>query len=151
MTRFKHFLMMVLLMTFLSNFAAASTSLYCVADRLNGREKPSKNSNIEAHFEYGEELEVVGYDGDWVEVIGGETGTVFVNAQYVASSLETTKYKNISSGRVIVRDAPNGNKKKDYVKAKKTVTISAVIDNWGYIKNRGWINLDYFERVEKDD
>lgn len=150
MTRFKHFLLMVLLMTFLTSNAAASTSLYCIADRLNGREKPTKNSGVGAYFEYGEELEVVGYEGDWVEVVGGETGTVFVSAQYVASSLETTKYKNVSSGRVIVRDAPNGNKKKDYVKTKKTVTISAIIDDWGYIKNRGWVCLEYFEEVEEE-
>lgn len=99
----------VILLLILSS-SAQSETLYCTASSLNGRASPSMNARVEAHFEYGDELEVIGYNDNWIEVEGGETGTVFVSAKYVASSLEKTKYQNISGGRVIIREEPDGKK-----------------------------------------
>ena len=80
----------VVLLLILSSSAKCET-LYCTASSLNGRASPSINARVEAHFEYGDELEVIGYNDNWIEVEGGETGTVFVSANYVASSLEKSK------------------------------------------------------------
>lgn len=144
--------LLLFLSILLTTNVAAAQSLYCIADKLNGRAAPNKKAKVEAYFEYGDELEVVGYSGNWVEVIGGETGTVYVSAQYVAESMEKERYRNVSGGRVIIRKEPSVDAKScnDFVKAKKTVTISAVVDNWGYIKDRGWVCLDYFELVDND-
>lgn len=137
----------VVLLLILSSFAQSET-LYCTASSLNGRASPSINARVEAHFEYGDELEVIGYNDNWIEVEGGETGTVFVNAKYVASSLEKVKYENTSGGRVIIRESPEGKKKNDWIKANKKITISAEIGRWGYIVDRGWVDLSYFSEVE---
>lgn len=147
------FVLLLFLLTLLTTNIAAAQNLYCIADKLNGRAAPTKKAKVEAYFEYGDELEVVGYDGNWIEVKGGETGTVFVSAQYVAERMEKAKYRNVSGGRVIVRKEPCVDAKSCnvFVKAKKTVTVSAVVDNWGYIEDRGWVCLDYFEKVAKDD
>lgn len=123
-------------------------TLYCTASTLNGRAEPSKKARVEAQFSYGDEMEVVGYTDNWIEVVGGETGTVFVSAKYCASSLEKVKYQNTSGGRVIIRESPEGKKKNDWIKANKKVTISAEVDGWGYIADRGWIDLSYFNEVE---
>ena len=137
----------VVLLLILSS-SAQSETLYCTASSLNGRASPSINARVEAHFEYGDELEVIGYNDNWIEVEGGETGTVFVSAKYVASSLEKVKYKNTSGGRVIIREEPDGKKTNHWVKAGKKITISAELDGWGYIADRGWVNLSYFSEVE---
>lgn len=127
--------------------ACAEETLYCTASLLNGRAEPSKNARVEAQFEYGAELTVVGYNGEWVEVVGGETGTVFVSAKYVAASLEATKYQNVSGGRVFIREEPDGEKTNQCVKANKTITICASSNGWGYIDGRGWVDLSYFSEV----
>lgn len=129
-------------------FKSAAETLFCTASTLNGRAEPSKKARVEAQFSYGDEMEVVGYTDNWIEVVGGETGTVFVSAKYCASSLEKVKYQNTSGGRVIIRESPEGKKKNDWIKVNKKVTVSAEVDGWGYIADRGWIDLSYFNEVE---
>lgn len=143
-------LLILLLLTYrYMNFsrACAEETLYCTVSLLNGRAEPSKNAHVEAQFERGTELTVVGYSGEWVEVIGGETGTVFVCARYVAASLEDVKYQNASGGRVFIREAPGGKKTNQCVKANKIITVCASSNGWGYIDGCGWVDLSYFNEV----
>ena len=141
-------LILILLALLFLPLKSAAETLFCTASTLNGRAEPSKKARVEAQFSYGDEMEVVGYTDNWIEVVGGETGTVFVSAKYCASSLEKVKYENISGGRVIIRESPEGKKKNDWIKANKKVTISAEVDGWGYIADRGWVDLSYFSEVE---
>lgn len=148
-TKWKMILLILILLALLFlPLKSAAETLFCTASTLNGRAEPSKKARVEAQFSYGDEMEVVGYTDNWIEVVGGEIGTVFVSAKYCASSLEKVKYENTSGGRVIIRESPEGKKKNDWIKANKKITISAEIGGWGYIADRGWVDLSYFSEVE---
>lgn len=114
-------------------------------DHLNGRARPDKSSDVEARFSNGEEVEAVSIENGWVEVIGGETGTVWCKAEYLSSDNETSViYRNVSGGRVFIRDEPSG-KKTGSVKAKRKITVTRHIGGWGYMGS-GWVDLSFFEK-----
>ena len=116
-------------------------------DYLNGRSQPDKHASVEAHFDNGDQVEAVSTSGGWVEVVGGETGTVWCKAEYLSSSaLEGALYRNTSGGRVFVRSEPCG-AKTGRVEANKTVTVQNVVDGWGYI-GTGWVDLSYFSKED---
>lgn len=139
------FFILLALFIFSPSSSCSETLYVCTrGDDLNGRAAPSKSARVEAHFPNGEALEAVSYHDGWVEVIGGETGTVWCSQKYLSSSQEARKYRNTSGGRVFVRDEINGRKTGLEVRSDKVVTIYRQIDGWGYI-GTGWVDLTYFE------
>ena len=126
-------------------------TLYVNVSELNGRAKPSKNSSIEAIFDRGMDLYAIELNSNgWVEVKGGETGTVWCKAKYLSNYLGTRKWKNISGGSVNMRENPCANSKRvGKIKDGRTMRISAEVFGWGYIKDQGWVDLSYFEMVEE--
>lgn len=110
---------------------------------LNGREHPNKHSAVTMRLYCGDEVEIVGVKDGWIEIIGGESGTSFVDAHYVSETNEEFKATNTSGGRVRIRGDIDG-KAIGYVKAGRTVTVTRVISGWGFIGS-GWVDLTYFE------
>lgn len=126
------------------------TIMYVCVDEgsfLNGRAEPSRYSEATMRLYNGYEVEVVGSSGDWLEIVGGESGTSFVKAEYISEFKEPVEYVNVSGGRVFIRDGIEGKTTGKVVKAKKTVRVTIVMNNWGYIGS-GWVNLKYFEPKE---
>lgn len=131
-------------------FSCLSESHYVMISEgtyLNGREKPSKKSFITMRLFRGDTVDVIGFSGDWAEVIGGESGTSFVKAKYLSTVLEQAKYKNISCGRVKVRKEPVSGSIAAWIPTDKIVTVHAIVSGWGRIRS-GWIDLSYFERLD---
>lgn len=115
------------------------------AKLLNGRSAPRKTASIEARFDFDDILEPTGAwsnDWKWVEVIGGETGTVWVYISYVS---ERTHYTvtNEKHNCVKIRKSPVNGRVVGYVKKGRSVDIEQKIGNWGKTK-KGWVDLDYF-------
>lgn len=112
---------------------------------LNGRSAPRKTASVEARFDYGDILEPTGeWSGDykWIEVNGGETGTVWVYISYIS---ERTHYTvtNEKHRKVKIRRSPVNGKIVGYVKKGQSIDIEQKIGNWGKTK-KGWVDLDYF-------
>lgn len=110
---------------------------------LNGRERPSRDSEVVMRLYNGDEVQIVGVVDGWIEIVGGESGTSFVDAHYISEIDEPFEATNDSGGRVRIREDIDG-KAIGYVKAGKTVTVTRVISGWGYIGS-GWVDLTYFD------
>ena len=129
----------------INNAIAESTTLVVTVDELNGRAEPTTKSSVEMRLYKDDEVTFVSYNDGWVEIIGGETGTVFCKAEYLSEKdANLGTYKNTSGGRVHVRDSIGG-KRIGSISANKNVEVSSIILNWGYIGN-GWVDLQYFEQ-----
>lgn len=105
---------------------------------------------MEARFDYGDILEPTGVwskDHKWIEVAGGETGTVWVSINYVS---ERTHFqmKNEKHGKVKIRKWPVNGRVSGYVRKGQTITIEQVIFGWGKTKY-GWVELAYL--IEEED
>lgn len=131
---------------FFPSVGSSETMYVCTkGDDLNGRAAPDKNARIEARFSNGEAVEAVSYRSGWVEVVGGETGTVWCSEKYLSSSQEAVKYRNTSGGRVFIREEIDGRKTGLEVRSDRVVTVRRQMNGWGYI-GAGWIDLDFFEK-----
>lgn len=132
---------------------AYEETLYVIVTELNGQECPNTKCSVEARFERGEMLAPIQLSNSgWVEVIGGETGTVWCKAEYVSESEVIRKWKNISGGSVNLRANPSLEARKvGRIKHGRTMRISAEVFGWGYIKDQGWVDLEYFELVETNE
>ena len=129
--------------------SALGNQLYVTATELNGRSQPNKHSSIECRFSRGDTVETTGVisnDGGWVEVIGGETGTVWCSADYLSETRDSAKYVNTSGGRVRLRKTPEG-KFVGWVQTNEQITVARIVNGWGYIKDKGWVDLQYFYQV----
>ena len=105
---------------------------------------------MEAIYDFGDRLEPTGewsYDRQWVEVVGGESGTVWVNAKYVSEEWGVFIYRNTENGRVKIRKKPVDGKVVGYLGRNRTVEIDRVVLGWGHCK-RGWIDMGYLEKEE---
>lgn len=117
---------------------------------LNGRTRPTKKSTIEARFDQGDELIPTGIWSDdykWVEVYGGESGTVWVHTDYVSETTSSVIYMNESYKQVKIRSKPIAGKVRKYLKKGKDITITQIILGWGKC-SKGWIDLEYLEESE---
>ncbi len=123
------------------------------ADLLNGRALPTKKAHIEARFDFGNYIQPTGSwskDRKWVEVKGGETGTVWVRADYVTEVYGIFEYRNTADGRIKIRKKPVDGKLAGYLGKGKKVIITQIVLGWGRCK-RGWINMEYLERINDDE
>ena len=125
--------------------------LYVVADVLNGRAHPTKKAPIEAVYDYGDQLIPTGKlsrDKEWVEVLGGESGTVWVHVNYVSERFAEFLVVNANNGKVKIRSKIGGGKVKGYVKHGREIWIDRVVLGWGHTFKGGWVDLDYFVEEE---
>ena len=139
-------LLLVSLLVALGEPAGAESVYVVIRDGtyLNGREHPSTKAHITMRLFNGDKLEVVSFNGEWVEVVGGESGTSFVKAEYLSEVKNPVSYINISGGRVRVRKSPFSNQAVSWIKSGQTVTITRQILGWGYTHG-GWVDLSYFQ------
>ena len=115
---------------------------------LQGRSTPSTKGQVEARFMRGDALEVVEYGGEWIRVIGGESGTVWVYGDYVRASepdAEPTTYTVTGNGRVHVRQTPEPDGAHvRWAEVGEAVTVYGMAGGYAQIDG-GYINADYLE------
>ena len=120
--------------------------LYVKADLLYGREWPTKKSQVMAYLDFGDAVQPTGNiskDCEWVEVIGGENGTMWVCAAYVSERFTEFTVTNENNGPVKIRSKMGGKGKvKGYVRNGKSIEIDRVVLGWGHC-SRGWVDLEY--------
>ena len=124
--------------------------VYVTANMLNGRAEPTKKATVEALFDKGDRLQTTGKiskDRKWLEVYGGETGTVWVYLEYVTERVAPFVVTNANNGKIKIRSLPGEGRVRGYVKHGQGIVIDQVIMNWGHCR-QGWVDLDYF--VEED-
>ena len=125
--------------------------LLVTASILNGRAWPRTTAKIEAFYDDGEWVDATGKwsdDRKWIEVIGGETGTVWCAMKYLTERPMTFKVINENRSSVKIRKHPVDGAVVGYLKPGKTLKITQVVLGWGKCKS-GWVDLDYLvELVE---
>lgn len=131
--------------------SAGGTTVYVTASELNGRAEANKKANVEARFFRDDELEAVGFTVGWVEVIGGETGTVFSKAEHLTEYAIDAKYQNTSGGRVFIHCELGDNSRdaNHAVENGKSVTITRVLFGYGYMGS-GWVDMRCFEQEDAE-
>lgn len=138
----------VLVVAAASCVASAEVLYVCTSGGdLNGRSRPHPHASVEMHIPNGDSVQAVSRVEGWVEVVGGETGTVWCAQQYLSSSKEAAKYRNTSGGRVFVRDDVQGAKNGLAVSNNKVVTVQRQLSGWGFI-GTGWVDLQYFSKED---
>ena len=125
--------------------------LYVTADMLNAREQPTRKAQVGGMYYYGDELKPTGRisrDREWVEIYGGEPGTLWVKACYVSERYAAFTVINENNGKIKIRSRMGEGRVKGYVKRGKSIEIDRVVLGWGHCK-KGWVDLEYFiEEVE---
>ena len=114
---------------------------------LNGRAEPSKKATVEARFDKGDALTTTGEwseDHHWIEVIGGETGTVWVYADYVSERKGYIFVINSEYKKVKIRARPFDGKITGYLKRNKIIDVTNEVLGWGKTKY-GWIDMSCVE------
>lgn len=102
---------------------------------------------IEARFDQGDELIATGEwseDHHWIEVSGGETGTVWVYIDYVTEELEPCRMVNERFNSVKIRTRPIDGKVIGYIRKGRGVEITQSVLGWGRCR-KGWVDLTYLE------
>jgi len=131
----------------------ASEKLYVTAKLLNGRAQPSKKSTVEAFFDKGDTVIPTGRwstNYEWVEICGGETGTVWCHIKYLSEIVEEKYYINPEiKSKVKIRRHPVNGKVVDYLKGGKKVKITRIVNGWGRC-SKGWIDMDYLEEYDDE-
>ena len=129
-------------------YAEEQTTLIVTASILNGRAKPKRTASVEAFFDEGDTLTALGWSKNhhWIEVKGGETGTVWVWWEYVTERTDEVMMWNCSGSKVKIRKEPYGTVIA-HLKKDGEVLIEQVLFGWGRCK-QGWIDLQYL--MEED-
>ena len=130
---------LVLLGSLLNRAAAeeAPTRMYVtgVKSWLNGRAEPRTDSDVEARFTLGTDVDVYEVSGQWARVAGGESGFVWCSMAYLTDSPQTAEPETFtvrSNGRVRVRETPDGDLVR-WLEDGDTVQVTSRIDGWAYI------------------
>ena len=132
--------------------AEGETIMYVTANKLNGRSSPAKRNNVEVIFEKGDWVEAISWSKDhkWIEVKGGESGTVWCSAKYLTERTDIFKVQNIPERRKVkIRKSPEKGSVTGYVKGGGTIEVQQVVFGWGRTK-KGWIDLEYFVEVTEN-
>ena len=119
--------------------------LYVTAKLLNGRATPSKKAKVEARFDKGDTVDAWGWSKShhWIEVTGGETGTVWVFWEYVTERTDDSTWWNNSGSKVKIRKEPFGTVI-GYLQKDGEIVVDRIILGWGHF-SKGWIDLSYLE------
>lgn len=145
--------LLLLLATFSSGLAEDKVLLRVTATQLNGRARPSTKSKVEAFWDYWDYVEATGKwsnDKEWIEVKGGECGTVWCSAKYLTEISDPIKAKNTDYKSIKIRSRPENGKVIGYLKKNKTVTITQVVLGWGKCR-KGWIDMNLLTEIETDN
>ena len=124
--------------------------LYIMANQLNGRARPNKKSTIEARFDHDDEVFPTGKwsaDRQWVEVFGGETGTVWCSVDYLTERDEVFTVYSLNKGGIRIRSKPGAGKVTGTIRKEQRVEITQVVMGYGKCK-KGWVDLSYFIEEE---
>lgn len=124
-----------------------TVQMYVLANRLNGRARPSKKANKEALFDHGDCIYATGEwskDYHWVEIIGGETGTVWCDIRYLTERKKEFTVRNNYKTPVKIRKFPVKGRISGYLRKGKTLVIDQVVLGWGHCE-LGWVDLYYVE------
>ena len=102
----KKFFVLILVAFLLFSTTKAETVYVRISDDsyLNGRAEPHKRAEVTMKLYNGDSLEAVGFHGEWIEVVGGESGTSFCKAQYLSEIKDPVLYTN-TSGNMIAANA----------------------------------------------
>ena len=120
-----------------------TTDMYVTASLLNGRATPSKKAQIAARFDRGDSVTAYDWSDNhhWIEVSGGETGTVWIWWEYVTERTDEFTVYNDWGTKIKIRSEPFGHVI-GYLKKGGELHIDKVVLGWGH-SNRGWIELRY--------
>ena len=130
-----------------SGIADELTNMYVTASILNGRASPSKKATKEARFDNGDRVQTTGEwssDYHWIEIIGGETGTVWCDIRYLTERKGVFMVRNNHKTPVKIRKFPVKGKITGYLKKGKSIVIDQVVLGWGHCE-MGWIDLFYVD------
>lgn len=125
-------------------------------DGVNLRAGNSIDSEIIGQYDEGQELDVIGYDGEWIKV-GTSDGEAYLNAEYAVFK-EANAY--ISRDDVNLRELPDtGSKVLGKFDSGDSVSVIGRGDNWYVIDYKGderyiyadYVTGDYIDLVEKAD
>lgn len=119
------------------------TKMYVTASLLNGRATPSKKASVEARFDKGDEVTAFWWSENhrWIEVLGGETGTVWVWWEYLTQRTDEFPVWNNWGTKIKIRSEPFG-RVIGYLKQDGELLIDKVVLGWGH-SPRGWVELKY--------
>ena len=152
----KKAILFVLLFSLLVGFGAAEESeelrpMQIIANQLNGRARPSKKSMVEVVFDHDEKLSPTGKwsaDHKWVEVFGGEGGTVWCSVNYLNERKDVFTVYSLNPGKIRIRKYPGAGKVTGSVRKGQKLEITQVVMGYGKCK-RGWVDLSYFIEEEE--
>ena len=134
--------------------SAKADTYYCYAEEVNIRPTASTKHERLGYVEFGQEIEVEYFKGDWAycpelytEEIGG-----WIYAQWL-SPYEPEAVKNeiyiVNSRNVNVREAPGGRQIKRVGKNHKMTVVKLAADNegiWWAKTTEGWIMLKFLDK-----
>ena len=135
--------------------SAKENTLYVSVDEgtyLRGRKSPSLDAAVEMKLYNGEEVTVVSAKGEWVEIEGGEPGTVWCYSEFLKSSSDDAdckKYEVVSNGKVRVRKEINGEKLR-YVRNGDILEVKFFVDGWAYLGD-GYIMQEFLKEIVCED
>ncbi|MEG0995652.1 MAG: hypothetical protein RSH26_01690 [Clostridia bacterium] len=120
-----------------------------VSPFLNGRTEQGLGGELEARFSPGDALDVVEYGDDWLRVLGGECGTVWVRGDYVTSAAPgaAPEAYRVTGGRLKLRDLPNGQFIR-WLKDGSTVNIVGWSGDWAELEDGGYADGAFLEAVD---
>lgn len=149
----KRMLCMMLVLISLFGYSVAEEEnqslAYVTVKLLNGRARPNKKGFVEARFDYKDSLVETGEwseDHNWIEVLGGETGTVWVHIKYVTEREAVFYVENVEYREVKIRKHPIDGKVSGRLKKGQQIMIDQVVLGWGHC-SKGWIDLYYVDEV----
>lgn len=125
-------------------------TMYITGDGVNGRNEPVRKGQIGClPFYRGDTAEAIFWSKNhkWVEVLGGENGTVYVYYEYITERTDIYKVKNLMRGKVRIRRTPVNGGVVGYVKENQTVKIYQTIFGWGRT-DKGWVDLNCFYEID---
>ena len=136
---------MILIALLFTQAYCEETKVTVLVDQLNGRLSPSKGAHREAMFDRGDILTATGKwskDHKWIEVKGGESGTVWCDIRYLSERTDTFMITNYGNTAVKIRSRPVNGKVTGYLKKGKYLEVTQEILGWGKT-DKGWIDLSY--------
>lgn len=136
---------MILIALLFTQALCEGTKVIVIASQLNGRLSPSKSAHREAMFDRGDVLTATGRwskDHKWIEVNGGESGTVWCDIRYVSERTDTFMITNYGNTAVKIRSKPVNGKVTGYLKKGKYMEVTQELLGWGKTE-KGWIDLSY--------
>lgn len=134
--------------------SAKADTYYCYADEVNIRPTASTKHERLGFVEFGQEIEVEYFKGDWAycpelytEEVGGWVYALWLSP-YEPELVDNEKYV-VNSRRVNVREAPDGRQIKRVDEGHIMTVIKLAADNegeWWAKTTEGWIMLKFLNK-----